>query len=274
MSCCLCRCRYLHFAVAPPAPAPLCCGRNEGLLRLVVSSTRKAFDRNVRLNDGSRKVASKKATTKKSPPPASRLASHSLSSFLSDLRSLTHTRTASTHGAHHHHVDARQPVPPSSLPPGREREIFELLLSSPLVGAAETLALLGTCKEARSVGMAASWRAHLRKLARAALDAVALERAAALDAVALERANWAMERATALPEVWALVAKHRGVLGARRLMRVCKAARAGGAGVSTHPAGARGVPVYSGCRDSERRVATGSGDATVGAHACSRDRSP
>jgi hypothetical protein len=42
------------------------------------------------------------------------------------------------------------------------------------------------------------------------------------------RANWAVERATALPEVWALVAKHRGVLGARRLMRMCKAARAGG----------------------------------------------
>jgi hypothetical protein len=42
------------------------------------------------------------------------------------------------------------------------------------------------------------------------------------------RANWAVERATALPEVWALVSKHRGVLGARRLMRVCKAARAGG----------------------------------------------
>jgi hypothetical protein len=42
------------------------------------------------------------------------------------------------------------------------------------------------------------------------------------------RANWAVERATALPEVWALVAKYRGVLGARRLMRVCKAARAGG----------------------------------------------
>jgi hypothetical protein len=41
------------------------------------------------------------------------------------------------------------------------------------------------------------------------------------------RANWAVERATALPEVWALVAKHRGVLGARRLMRVCRASRAG-----------------------------------------------
>ena len=42
------------------------------------------------------------------------------------------------------------------------------------------------------------------------------------------RANWAMERATALPEVWALVVKHRGVLGARRLMRVCKARERGG----------------------------------------------
>jgi hypothetical protein len=41
------------------------------------------------------------------------------------------------------------------------------------------------------------------------------------------RANWAVQRATPLPEVWALVAKHRGVLGARRLMRVCRAARAG-----------------------------------------------
>jgi hypothetical protein len=40
-------------------------------------------------------------------------------------------------------------------------------------------------------------------------------------------ANWAVERATALSEVWALVAKHRGVLGARRLMRVCRDSRAG-----------------------------------------------
>jgi hypothetical protein len=42
-----------------------------------------------------------------------------------------------------------------------------------------------------------------------------------------EEANWAVDRATSLPEVWALVAKHRGVLGARRLMRVCRAAREG-----------------------------------------------
>jgi hypothetical protein len=41
------------------------------------------------------------------------------------------------------------------------------------------------------------------------------------------RANWAVDRATALPEVWALVAEHRGVVGAWQLMRVCRAARAG-----------------------------------------------
>jgi hypothetical protein len=41
------------------------------------------------------------------------------------------------------------------------------------------------------------------------------------------RANWAIDRATSLPEIWALLAKCRGVVGARQLMRVCKAARAG-----------------------------------------------
>jgi hypothetical protein len=45
--------------------------------------------------------------------------------------------------------------------------------------------------------------------------------------LARERASWAFERATPLPEVWALVAKYRGVLGAWQLMRVCTAARAG-----------------------------------------------
>ena len=39
--------------------------------------------------------------------------------------------------------------------------------------------------------------------------------------------NWAVERATALPEVWALVAKHSGLVGAWQLMRVCRASRAG-----------------------------------------------
>jgi hypothetical protein len=47
-------------------------------------------------------------------------------------------------------------------------------------------------------------------------------------ALALEEANWAVDRATSLPEVWALVAKSMGVVGAWQLMRVCKAARAGG----------------------------------------------
>jgi hypothetical protein len=42
-----------------------------------------------------------------------------------------------------------------------------------------------------------------------------------------EDANWAVDRATSLPEMWALVAKGRGVVGAWQLMRVCRAARAG-----------------------------------------------
>ena len=41
------------------------------------------------------------------------------------------------------------------------------------------------------------------------------------------RANWAVDRATGLPEVWALVAMHLGLVGAWRPMRVCKAARVG-----------------------------------------------
>ncbi len=41
-------------------------------------------------------------------------------------------------------------------------------------------------------------------------------------------ANWAVERATALPEVWALVAEHSdGLVDVWRLMRVCRASRAG-----------------------------------------------
>jgi hypothetical protein len=42
-----------------------------------------------------------------------------------------------------------------------------------------------------------------------------------------EDANWAVDRATGLPEVWALVAAHLGLVGAWRLMRVCRAARVG-----------------------------------------------
>jgi hypothetical protein len=51
----------------------------------------------------------------------------------------------------------------------------------------------------------------------------------ALPAPALEDdANWAVERATALPEVWALVAEHSdGLVDAWRLMSVCSASRAG-----------------------------------------------
>jgi hypothetical protein len=44
----------------------------------------------------------------------------------------------------------------------------------------------------------------------------------------LEEDNWAVERATALPEFWALVAENGdGLVAAWRLMRVCKAARVG-----------------------------------------------
>jgi hypothetical protein len=39
--------------------------------------------------------------------------------------------------------------------------------------------------------------------------------------------NWAVDRATGLREVWGLVAAHLGLVGAWRLMRVCKAARVG-----------------------------------------------
>ena len=41
------------------------------------------------------------------------------------------------------------------------------------------------------------------------------------------RATWVADRVTALPEVWALVALHLGLVGAWRLMLVCKAARVG-----------------------------------------------
>jgi hypothetical protein len=41
------------------------------------------------------------------------------------------------------------------------------------------------------------------------------------------RASWIADRVTALPEIWALVALHLGLVGAWRLMLVCKAARVG-----------------------------------------------
>jgi hypothetical protein len=41
------------------------------------------------------------------------------------------------------------------------------------------------------------------------------------------RANWAVDHATSLSEVWAIVAKHLGLVGAWRLMLVCRAACAG-----------------------------------------------
>jgi hypothetical protein len=41
------------------------------------------------------------------------------------------------------------------------------------------------------------------------------------------RANWAVDRATSLAELWAIVAKHLGLVGAWQLMLVCRAACAG-----------------------------------------------
>jgi hypothetical protein len=41
------------------------------------------------------------------------------------------------------------------------------------------------------------------------------------------RANWAASHVAALPELWALVAEHSGLVGAWRLTGVCKAARVG-----------------------------------------------
>jgi hypothetical protein len=53
---------------------------------------------------------------------------------------------------------------------------------------------------------------------------MALPATAALE----DDANWAVERATALPEVWALVAENSdGLVDAWRLMSVCRASRAG-----------------------------------------------
>jgi hypothetical protein len=65
------------------------------------------------------------------------------------------------------------------------------------------------------------------------LHAMALPTAAALE----EDANWAVERATALPEFWALVAENGdGLVDAWRLLSVCKASRTGVRGfLSTLP---------------------------------------
>ena len=39
--------------------------------------------------------------------------------------------------------------------------------------------------------------------------------------------NWAVDRAVSLPEVWALIAAFSGLVGAWRLLGVCRAAREG-----------------------------------------------
>jgi hypothetical protein len=47
------------------------------------------------------------------------------------------------------------------------------------------------------------------------------------DTTTRARANWAVDRATSLSEVWAIVAEHLGLVGAWQLMLVCRAACAG-----------------------------------------------
>ena len=52
--------------------------------------------------------------------------------------------------------------------------------------------------------------------------------AAPTSTLALEPDSWAVDRATALPEVWALVAENSdGLVDAWRLMSVCRASRTG-----------------------------------------------
>jgi len=84
------------------------------------------------------------------------------------------------------------------------------------------------------------------------------------------RANWAHDRATSLPEVWATAAKHLGVVGAWRLMLVCRGAKEF---LGTLP----GLVVRRrisrrGLGSWERRVAARPGDPAVGANACASHR--
>ena len=55
-------------------------------------------------------------------------------------------------------MDATSPAPPGALVEP-VREVYEALLSNPLLGAAEAVALLGTCRTARDVKFASSLRA-------------------------------------------------------------------------------------------------------------------
>jgi hypothetical protein len=101
------------------------------------------------------------------------------------------------------------------------------------------VALLEFCALAAGVCVLLLWQVvtciykHARRTPRdsKAPQPRATPEALALDPTALaleDDANWAVERATGLPEMWALVAAHGdGLVAAWRLMRVCKAARAG-----------------------------------------------
>jgi hypothetical protein len=65
------------------------------------------------------------------------------------------------------------------------------------------------------------------------------------------RATWVADRVTALPEVWAVVALHLGLIGVWWLMLVCKAARVGATDfLNTLP----GLVVCGGIRTSAKVV--------------------
>jgi hypothetical protein len=59
-------------------------------------------------------------------------------------------------------------------------------------------------------------------------------------AITRARANWAVDRATSLPEVWAIVAGHPGLVGVAADAGVQGGAR-GGEGISGHASDTRRV---------------------------------
>ena len=97
----------------------------------------------------------------------------------------------------------------------------------------------------------------------------------------LEQANWAVERATGLPEFWAQVAKHTPTLvGLHRLMGVCTASRVGvkgslGARYTTGLSARRGVAgdlASAGRRERGRRRGCEQGVHETAVGCCRRRR--
>ena len=82
--------------------------------------------------------------------------------------------------------------------------------------------------------------------------------------------DWATTRVSALPDVWFLIARHSGLVGAWRLTGVCTAARAR-AKVEWLRGARRVWRIY--CQENNKgSVAAESIDTAMGTHACSRQR--